>query len=543
MIEISIRKWYNPTASIAVIGLFVTLTCVIAYHLGADVNWDLQNYHFYNGYLYTHGRLITGSLATVQSYLDPMLNSFYYLLISTLTPLQVNLAIAALQSLSLASAFFLSMLVFEGNSYQNKFTLSAIISISALFGPIFWSEIGGTMGDSLLALPVIVSAIFSVKSVAMADAIKQRSIYVAISGVMIGFASGLKFTNMTYAVAMLVALAIVFFLSNLRYKEQLLLLTIFGSAALISFLTTYGPVGWLLWRDFQNPIFPYFNDIFRSPYLEAHVIHDTRWFPRNLIGYLKLPFEFCVRRHQNANSSHLVGMEIPFRTYLYAAIFIFLPFYIISRYEFGASQGRKGYGGLFLVLFFVASFIVWEVMFSYYRYIAALEIIAPLTLVVMLSSFFKDGFDKGGIPVAAAMLVLALSLHSLPDSNWGREPFAASYFGVNKNMLKNYRDSLIVVGYAPMGFVLPYFPSSNGVIGLPERIIGLTQRFQKSYLRKLRNFKGDIYYLSEYNKSLSIVKKHAEYLRRTYNLNIVYDSCKEIKTSIYPVAVCAVTKS
>jgi hypothetical protein len=528
--------------SITVIALFAALVCLINYHLGAEVNWDLQNYHFYNGYLYLHGKLITDSIATVQSYLDPLLNSFYYLLISNLSPLQVNMIIAALQSLSLSSVFFLSMIVFEKNSYFSKFILSLIVSASAIFGPIFWSEIGGTMGDTLLAFPVVISIIFIVKTITTADNIKQRIIYVTISGVMIGFVSGLKFTNMIYAVGMFVSLAIVLLIMKLRYKEQLLILLFFGLAALLSLIATYAPVGFLLYNHFKNPIFPYFNNIFKSPYLLPYVYHDGRWFPKSFIGYLKIPFEFCVRYSHNTMSHNLMRMEIPFRTYLFAAIFVLLPFYIINYFKFGKFQERKNYAGLFIVLFFTISFIVWEKMFSYYRYIAVLEIIAPFTLVVMLVSFFKNGFNKSKMPVIIAVLVLALSLFSLPDNNWGSVSFTNSYFGINKTVFKKYRNSLIVVGHAPIGFVLPYFPENARIIGLPERIPGLTKLFQQSYLHKLINFNGNIYYLSQYNKSLSIVKEHAKYLKLKYNLKIEYNKCKEIKTNFYPIAICKMIK-
>jgi hypothetical protein len=527
---------------IAVIALFAILVCLIGFYLGADINWDLQNYHFYNGYLYVHGKLITDSLATIQSYLDPLLNSFYYLLISNLTPLQVNMIIAVLQSLSLSMVFFLSMLIFEENSYVYKFILSVIIAVSAIFGPIFYSEIGGTMGDTLLAFPVIISIIFIVKIITKASNLKQQMKYVAVSGIMIGFVSGLKFTNMTYAVGMFVSLAIILLIMKLKYKEQLLIMLIFASTAALSFFAIYAPIGLLLYKHFQNPIFPYFNNIFKSPYLLPYAIHDGRWFPKHFIGYLKIPFEFCFRYNYNSRHHNLMRMELPFRTYLFAGIFILLPFYIINYLKFAKFKYRERYAGLFIVLFFTISFIVWEKMFSYYRYISVLEIIAPFTIVIMLVSFFKNGFKKSKIPLIIAVLVLVVSLLSLPDNNWGREPFTNSYFGINKKIFKKYGNSLIVAGHAPIGFVLPYFPNNVKVMGLPERIGGLTELFQKSYLRKLVNFKGNIYYLSQYNKSLSIVKEHTKFLKLKYNLKIEYNKCKEINTNIYPVAICKMIK-
>jgi hypothetical protein len=529
--------WSTP-----VILLFILLTDIIASHLGADANWDLQNYHFYNGYLWMQNKLISDSLATVQSYLDPLLNSFYYILISTLTPLQVNLVIASLQSLSLTSVFFLSMIIFENNNFIKKLLISLAVSVSALFGPIFWSEIGGTMGDTLLASPVIIAIAFLAMATTPETSFNKRGYYVVIAGLLIGFVSGLKFTNMTYAVAMFFSMAAVLTIKKLRHKDTVLLLLAFSLAATISFLAIYWPVGSLLWNNFKNPIFPYFNDIFKSPYMAHYAIHDNRWFPTTLIRYVTLPFAFCVR-HANANPQHMVGMEIPFKTYLFATIFILLPFYIVGQIKKIARKEYVSYNGMFVVIFSTISFIVWEVIFSYYRYLAVIEIIAPLTITIMLASFINNGFKNSVISVVLSFLVVVISAQSLPDSNWGREPFTSSYFGINKNSFINYKNSLIIVGHAPIGFVLPYFPSSDRIIGLPERIGGLTPAFQDVYLRKLRVFKGKMYYLSQYNKSLSVVKAHATQLKQIYNIKLKYSSCKEIKTNLYPLALCTATRN
>ena len=522
--------------------VFILITCAIAYHLGADIDWDLQNYHFYNGYLYTHGRLISGSIATEQSYIDPYLNTFYYVMIRGLSPLQVNIIISILQSLSVSFVAFVTLTIIDTGVAKANFVIASMVALPAVIGPVFWSEVGGTMGDVLLASPVILAILLLTKLTVMSGTMRQRNLYVAISGIMIGFASGLKFTNMPYAVAAFISIAIMTFVMKLPLRDKLSLILVFSVSATASLIVTYGQVGLLLWQNFHNPVFPFFSNVFRSQYIVPYTLHDDRWFPRSFVGYLELPFDFCVRRQQHPYSTHFIGMEIPFRTYLFAAIFTSIPLYFVRLRKALTSNPGMTYGGLFIVLFFVISFIVSSVVFAYYRYIAVLEIMAPLTLMVMGMAIFRPRLGGSVGPMAIVAGVLLLSLGSLPDSNWGREPFTSSYFGINKKRLAKYGDSLLVVGRAPMGFVLPYFPSSDRVIALPEGIPGVTQRFQEAYLRRLKDATGHIYYLSEYNKSLSIVKRHVKFLRQAYGLNIMYNQCKEIKTNIYPIAICAAEK-
>lgn len=525
-----------------VVLFFILLTDIAAYHLGADINWDLLNYHFYNGYLWMHDKLISGSINTIQSYLDPLLNSFYYILISTLTPLQVNLVIAALQSLSLTSVFFLSAIIFESSNFINKLMISFMVSLSALFGPVFWSEIGGTMGDTLLASPVIISIMFLVLATNTENSLRKRGYYVFLAGLLIGFVSGLKFTNMIYAVATFLSVAVVFTIIRLRYKDILLLLLVFTIAATLSFLATYWPVGWILWANFKNPIFPYYNGIFRSPYFAHYSFHDTRWFPAHFVGYLLMPFKFCAPTFFKTSPLHPIGMELNFRTYLYAIIFILLPFYAAKQIKLISRRKCDDHKGIFVVLFFVFSFAVWEIMFSYYRYIAVLEVIAPLTIMIMLSSVFDNFVKSRIIPVVLVFFIFALSATSVAP-NWGREPFTDSYFGVNKQTFINYNKSLIIVGHTPIGFVLPYLPSGDTVVGIPEKWVSFTKAFKNKYMQNLHTFNGKMYYLSEYTKSLDLVKKHASFLKVSYGITINYNTCKAIKTNIYPIVLCAAARN
>ncbi len=520
---------------------FALLVCWISYRLGADINWDLLNYHFYNGYLYLHGKLISGSLATIQSYLDPLLNSFYYILISSLTPLQANLIIAALQSISISLIFILSMIFLENQSFIPKFIASFAIAVSSILGPAYWSEIGGTMSDTLLASLVIISILFVVKALKINISTKRRFIYISLAGLSVGVASGLKFTNMVYALAIFIVMAIMFFVVKFKFKDKIAILILFSLTATVSFLVVYGPIGWLLWENFKNPIFPYFNNIFRSDYVAPFAIRDGRWFPQSLWGYITLPFQFCVYHHPVPNATHLIGMEIPFRTFLFAAIFIVFPFYIIQRYRQNSTSTNEGYDVMFIVLFFVVAFVIWEVMFSYYRYLAVLEIIAPLTLLVMLLSIVNKRYKNEYSIMVFALVILIMAALDFPRANWGREPFKDTYFGITKKTFAEYNNSLIVVGHAPMGFILPYFPDNDIVLGLPMRIPA-TNKFEQVYLRKFKTWNGKIYYVSEYDESLSNVKKHAAYLVQNYNLSINYKSCKRIDTSIYPIAICSATK-
>jgi hypothetical protein len=521
-----------------VILINVVLLCSISLRLGADLNWDLLNYHFFNGYLWLNGKTFTDSICTVQSYLDPLLNSFNYILIAHFSPLVVNLILASLQSLSLSAVWLLCFRMTEhGFSIFQRIMLSSIATLAALISPIFWSEIGGTMGDTLLDTPIIIAL-----WCAMEGFRTRKLLFFGIAGALVGFACGLKFTNMEYALAIAGALIVTgIFESPSKFRGIFLNAFVFSASSAFAFLAAYGYFGWQMWAHFRNPIFPFFNNVFHSPFMAPRAVHDGRWFPTDFAGYLTLPFKFAFVHH-HTTSNHLIGMEIPFRTFFPALVLILVPAVYFWAYAKRSSTCRFKLPAVelyFLATFVLLSFIVWEKMFSYYRYFSVIETIAPafsLISITMLVSWRR----MRPTSIAGAALFVALvaggslyGTHALAYTNWGRERFGRTYFGINKGEFSKYQNSLIIVGTAPLGFILPYFPNTDHIIGIPERIPYLTSRFQKRYLSRLHE-SNKFFYVS----LITNLKKHDILLRNVYGISINFDNCEKYHTSAFSIAIC-----
>src|SRR5205807_1701569 len=52
------------------------------------------------------------------------------------------------------------------------------------------------------------------------------------------------------------------------------------------------PWMWTLYTHFDNPLFPYFNDVFRSPWWDEAPLFDRRFGPHTLLEWLGFPFRF-----------------------------------------------------------------------------------------------------------------------------------------------------------------------------------------------------------------------------------------------------------
>ena len=110
------------------------------------------------------------------------------------------------------------------------------------------------------------------------------------AGFIAGLASGLKLTAATYALAMCVALL---------FRRPLLPGLLAGArealwfaiAVLGGLAVSIGWWCWTLWSQFANPVFPYLNQWFRSPWWDAWPVLARAFGPFTLGGWLTFPYD------------------------------------------------------------------------------------------------------------------------------------------------------------------------------------------------------------------------------------------------------------
>ena len=93
-------------------------------------------------------------------------------------------------------------------------------------------------------------------------------------------------------------------------------LSFFAAGGAIGVLATGGAWAWMLWEQFGNPLFPFYNTIFRSPEAPIAAIADLRFMPRNIWDAALYPFYWLVGMHPSS--------EWPFRDPRFAILFVLL---------------------------------------------------------------------------------------------------------------------------------------------------------------------------------------------------------------------------
>jgi len=361
--------------------------------LGQDCTWDVMNYHFYSGFAFLAKPLnYDFAPAQVQSFFNPLQHVFSYLLLAHLPSIAVAVILASLQSLNFYLVFQISQVFFRKWPNPFRYLISLSNALTGCFSSTFILELGTTFGDNLSSLFILSGILLIFRHLTLQeDSVPTSNKRLAIAGALLGVALGLKFTIAIYIAAIAVAVSAVLLFTHRRIRPLIVFFAFMGAA----FVAVYGYWGYNLCREYQNPVFPYMNGVFHSPFYDSANLTDPRFFSKDWQQKLFYPF-FFIRRNSFVS-------EISFRDLRLALCYIAvvlmaiagLAHFIRSLTPTGkrSADSPKAISMLLpLTLFCAVSYILWQNQFSVYRYLIVLELLAPAFLALALGSFVKTRF-------------------------------------------------------------------------------------------------------------------------------------------------------
>lgn len=425
-----LARWSWPAAFVACIfaaGLLSVAT-------GLDVNWDLRNYHYYDAYAFLTGRLGWDvAPAQIQTYHNPLLDLVFYAMVQEIPSPRV-IAFAMAMPAGIAAFFLLRMLValFPAAVEGRALWIAAAFAIG-VSGASGRAVIGSTMNEWQPAMLLMLSLTVMVASIAREDSASLRAI--ALAGIATGLATGLKLTYAVFALGLVVAtIATARSWRESARNAAVLLVFLFAG-----FLASYGFWGAILWKEFGNPFFPYFNQVFQSPWWEPVAWFDRNFGPRNVIETVFFPFAF-------AQQPTLVG-EVDFRDLRLAALMTVAILLAVRRAPVAGLVPRPW---LFLGVFTLVAYFVWLELYAIYRYLVPLEMLSGPLIVGCVLGIARARRARTFAVVAVAALVVATTR----PGDWGRLPFRGAYFDVG--MPDIAPRALVIMGpYDPMAYAIP----------------------------------------------------------------------------------------
>lgn len=525
--------------------IYCLIVGLISVILGQDITWDLRNYHFYNPYMLLNSRLdYDVAPAAIQTFLNPLIDVPFFVAVYHLhiPPVFIGFIVGATHGIN---TYFVHNIVYFSlkelsNFYRNIFSiLAAIISI---FGAGFLSVLGTTSGDDTVSIFVLGSILILSYSLYYNENLKWRTI--ALSGFILGLGAGLKLTAIVYPIAL--AASLLFVLYNLKQKISSILILVGG--VLVGFFLTAGYWMIEMWKHYSNPFFPFFNSIFQSPYAVLSSWRDTRFFPRDIWQTLFYPFYFINQKKP------YFGFEAGFSDIRLAICYILIVLFIIV-FTIQFIRHRNIYPSVnnsrfifIIVPFFTISYIVWQQMFSIYRYAIPLELLSPVLVINIVNYVLRS--EKKILLICLLIFTLMIATVKPFPYFMGRiynRKITASYFGIDSNNLAKYSDKTIFMyGWEGISYFIPYFPSETRFV---KHGIGTFENtaMEKKVVDILKSHESSLYLMSLDNsnpgKMTTSDKEKMELFLKQINLQVDYKDCQFISSNVDKLSICKIKKT
>lgn len=424
-------------------------------YAGKDVNWDLLNYHYYVPYELLGARLDQDFFAaSAQSYLNPVGYLPFYLMVAAgWHSVAASVVLAISHGLSLTLLFLLAHRLFAHLSARERLVFASLGTALGAATSVFWSTVGSSFLDPLLAPLVLGGVLLLVQGGA------RRA---ALAGALFGAAAALKYSNVIYVIAALpLALA----------ARNALAFALGASVALTALA---GPWLIMLLREFGNPVFPLMNAWFESPHAPAVNLVSTRFSPQGFVDALAMPFRMAALDRHLYSETFAPDLR-PAALVLLAAA---LPLARRRECALTATEWR-------VVAFLAIAWVLWVATSANARYGMIVLLLAGLVLARLAERLLPGRIARIVLGVLLA-LQLVTSIVASPARWFIAEPWSTRWLPYEVPERAQREPALYVsVEVLPMAVVAPFlhpassFVNFRGQHSLPSdapRLVALLER-------------------------------------------------------------------
>ena len=494
--------------SAGVLTISVISCGLISIALGQDANWDLRNYHIYNAYAFLEDRLnIDFAPAQQQTYFNPLLDILIYFPMTQFPPRGFGFVLGALHGVNAWLVFLIARQTLSPINNTTRTIISLLCAVIGMYGAMSFAEIGTTFHD-------LTTAVFVLFAILML--VSERPPWIA--GLALGLGIGFKYTLVVYAAGFAVAILAY---SKWSFKERIFQTLAWGIAASCGLLASSG--FWLLqmWQKFGNPLFPYFNNIFRSPHLAAEAVLDARFFPSSVARMLFYPFYFNIPG---------TVAELPFQDLRMPIIYLLGVTVLIStvtRWALNKEIGQSTTNLLpakCLIVFFACSYIAWQMLFSIYRYLVPLELLAPMVVIILFGWLLANRIHA----LTSSAVILMLVGATVRPSDWGRVAWGPQFIQVQIPNVALSGSTIVMASTNPTAYVAPSFPPDARFIRIEGNFFAyLTQRGRQDITTMLALPASALYLITSSDGIGS-----AAVLLKRHSLRMINGSCQPLITNL-----------
>ncbi|HUY68111.1 MAG TPA: hypothetical protein VMV79_02275 [Alphaproteobacteria bacterium] len=421
----------------------------LAIWLGQDANWDLRNYHWYNAYAFLHWRYGFDVLPSQMPWFyNPLLDVPYYLLASHVPAKVAAYALGFVQGLNFILLFMLAYVALKPFNAWGKVGVCAALAALGMLGGGGIALFGTTFYDNVTSLGLFLSALLLLcRFDELTAAPLRRAFWPAVlAGLPAGLMMGFKLPCVVFCLGFCLGI-----LAAAPSRRGLLVAFAFGIGILLGVAISDG--WWMLYLQthFGSPLFPYFNEFFRSPLLPPIDLRDAQFVPHGWRDIVLFPYLF-------AKNPILVG-ETAWRDWRIPILYVLVPLAVALRLSIGGKKPAplaQPYATRYVLAAAAVTYVAWLFLFSIYRYLVPLEMLAPL-LIVLAADLLPFGlYARAGL---AAVLLIVVAL-SVQPGNWGRRtPWLQHAVEAQIPPLPDSKNLMILMaGIEPYAHLIPEFP-------------------------------------------------------------------------------------
>jgi len=427
--------------------------------LGQDANWDLQNYHFYIAWAWWHGRTFTQDIAAaqVQTFHNPLLDlPFYAMVAAQWPPRLISFLLAIPAAFTAFFAYKLVLLLFRDLPRRRCEVAVACSLAVGMTSAMGIGALGNTMNEWPLAA-LIMLALWMIASAAVGfgdGALCRRVLLLA--GAIVGVACGAKLSAATFAVGLCAALLFRGPYSSRYLRIRFTEAAWFALGVLAGMAATLGPWAYTLWTHFGNPIFPYANQWFRSPWwAHAAVPMPHPYGPQSVGDWASFPFELLGSRLNAVAEVDYRDGRFPLVYALALAAAVVRLVQRPKRHQVWSFATPIGAAWRIVGLFVIVSFVIWTGVFSIYRYLLPLDVLTGALIVGLLLALFPARLAMYAAAVAAIALVATTRY-----ADWGHVAFGDRWFEIRVPPVEQGALVLITTGEG-VSYFLPFLPPES----------------------------------------------------------------------------------
>lgn len=436
---------------------------------GMDANWDLRNYHWYNGYALLNGRIDTDLLpAQMPTFYNPLLDVVFYGLASALPARVAGFVWGTVQGINLSLLFLLAQACLRVNVPMLRTVAAMLLALMGGLGGGTLGLLGTTFHDNLVSLGVIAALVIVARGLPLLKTGRLVMAFgrVVVAGLFAGAAMGLKNPTVIYAVGLCLA-----FLALPAHPVRRLFLSFFFGLGVLAGLGATGGF-WMihLWHDYGNPVFPHMNHVFQSPFAAISDYVNVSFFPPSLVERLFFPFTFTL--------APLTVGEVPWFDLRALALFVLVPLGALSALAlrpirpvaFGLTDGAAT---RFLLVALSVTYALWVVMFCIYRYLVPLEMLAPLALVMAVGLLPLS--RRWAVRVSIALLLVIQA--TVQPADWGRVPWPSPdgpgrWVTAEVPPIEDPHATMVLMGgYWAISHVIPSFPPGPSFVRIQSNFL------------------------------------------------------------------------